>query len=118
MKPHVICTRQELTPGQLRSFSIGRQRIGVVRTEDDTFYAIGDTCPHQGATLSLGKVERMWISDQVGEAHASRDRSVVVCPWHNFEFDLESGRNPCDPERLRIQTYRVELQGDDVVVYA
>lgn len=117
MKPHVVCRRDELTPGQLRSFSIGRRRIGVVRTDEDTYYAIGDTCPHQGATLSLGRVERMWISDEIGEAHESTEQSVVVCPWHNFEFDLETGCNPCDPERLRIQTYEVEVDGENIVVY-
>jgi nitrite reductase/ring-hydroxylating ferredoxin subunit len=42
---------------------------------------------------------------------------VIVCPRHNFEFDLEIGLSPCEPERLRIKTYRAGLEGDEVVVY-
>jgi nitrite reductase/ring-hydroxylating ferredoxin subunit len=42
---------------------------------------------------------------------------VIICPWHNFEFDLETGLSPYEPDRLRIKTYRAELESDEVVVY-
>jgi nitrite reductase/ring-hydroxylating ferredoxin subunit len=42
---------------------------------------------------------------------------VVVCPWHNFEFDLESGLSLCEPRRMRVTTYRVILESDEIVVY-
>lgn len=118
MKRHVVCRRDELSPGEMKSVNLGRRTIAVVRTVDGRYYAIGGTCPHQGASLSLGKVEKMWVSDEVGQARSSDERSVLVCPWHNFEFDLETGRNPCDPERLRVQTYEIEETGTDIAVYA
>lgn len=118
MKRHVVCHSEELPPGEMRSFSLGRRTLVIVRTLEGEYYAIGGTCPHQGAALSMGQVEKMWISDEVGQARSSEDRIVVVCPWHNFEFDLKTGRNPCDPERLRVQTYRIEEDEGEIVVYA
>ena len=47
----------------------------------------------------------------------SEERCVVVCPWHDFEFDLETGLSPCEPDRLRIKTYRAKLEMGKVVVY-
>ena len=46
------------------------------------------------------------------------EKCVIICPWHNFEFDLDTGRSSCEPDRLRIATYRAELEEDEVVVYA
>jgi len=43
----------------------------------DTFYAVQDKCTHNGDSLSKGKV------NYLGE---------VICPWHNYRFDLQSGR--------------------------
>lgn len=78
---------------------------------------MADTCPHEGASLSRGKVEQMWVSDEVGRHCVSQERSVVVCPWHNFEFDTHTGEAHA-PRRLRVKTYEVSVEGKDVVVYA
>ena len=32
---------------------------------------------------------------------------MLRCPWHQYEYDLETGRCLADPERLRVRTYRV-----------
>lgn len=44
---------------------------------------------------------------------------MLLCPWHGFEFDLETGGDPCVPGRpdLKLKTYHVEIEGDEVVVY-
>lgn len=41
------------------------------------FFAVQDSCPHNSESLSKG-----WIN-HVGE---------VVCPWHNYRFELHSGK--------------------------
>ena len=58
----------------------------------------------------------MWVSDEVGHYRRS-ERCVVVCPWHNFEFDVDTGLSLCEPGRMRVKTYRVNLESDEVVVY-
>ena len=37
---------------------------------------------------------------------------------HNLELDLDTGRSPCEPDRLQIATYRAKLEEDEVVIYA
>ena len=80
---------------------------------------MADTCPHQAAQLSLGSDERMWDSDTLGAHHRSESRSVLLCPWHGFEFDLETGGDPCVPGRpdLKLKTYEVGVEDGEVVVY-
>jgi nitrite reductase/ring-hydroxylating ferredoxin subunit len=52
--------------------------------------------------------------------HVSDHRFAVVCPWHNFEFDLSTGCPPyaagerCRP---RVGRHDVVVEGDDVIVY-
>ena len=42
----------------------------------------------------------------------TKDRHVV-CPWHGYEFDLDTGRHPGDPRvRLRPIPVRVADDGD------
>jgi nitrite reductase/ring-hydroxylating ferredoxin subunit len=58
----------------------------------------------------------MWVSDRVGD-YLKSERCVVACPWHNFGFDLEIGLSLREPGRMRVKTYRVILESDEVVVY-
>ena len=114
---HVVCARGELRPGESRVLSTGSRELLVVRTWDESFAAVANACPHQGARLSDGRVERIWTAGD-DRHHEMLERFAVVCPWHNFEFDLDTGRSPYEPDRLRIATYRAELEEDKVVVYA
>lgn len=116
MPRHVVCDREELKPGEMRPAKVGGRSIAVACLPDGSYRAISNTCPHEAATLSAGRVERMWISERAGE-HRSGERHVVVCPWHNFEFDADTGRSLCEPARLRVKTYEADLEGDEVVVY-
>jgi nitrite reductase/ring-hydroxylating ferredoxin subunit len=53
-------------------FCVAKLGSGEVR-------AFGRYCPHQGADLSLGRV----------------DGEKVMCPWHNLPLDPTSGESPC-----------------------
>lgn len=117
MARHVICGREELGPGGMRRAKVGGRGIAVACLPDGSYRAVADTCPHEAASLSAGRVERMWVSERVGE-HRPGGRHVVVCPWHNFEFDADTGRSLCEPARLRVKTYEAGLEADEVVVYA
>lgn len=52
------------------------KRICLVKRENH-FYAVSDTCSHNGESLSKGLVN--FAGD-------------VVCPWHGHQFNLKSGR--------------------------
>jgi nitrite reductase/ring-hydroxylating ferredoxin subunit len=94
----------------------GRKRLTLSCLEDGSYRAISDTYPHEGASLSNGKVEKMWISDETRK-HRPGEKDVVVCPWHNFEFDLETGLSITEPDRLRVKTYEAKAEKDEVIVY-
>jgi nitrite reductase (NADH) small subunit len=116
---HVLCGLRELQPGDFRVVSVGSRELLIVRTGEESFAAVPNICPHQGARLSNGRVERIWTAGD-GRVHEPLERFAVVCPWHNFEFDLSTGCPPyaagerCRP-RLRRQEVLVE--GEDVVLY-
>lgn len=116
---HVLCGRGEIPPGRVRGFVAGGRRIAAARLDDGSFRVVADTCPHQAARLSDGSVERMWVSDTLGTHRQAGDRNVLLCPWHGFEFDLETGGDPCVPGRpdLRLKTYPAQVESGELVVY-
>lgn len=62
--------------GQLRGYEKGARHILVTRV-DGALFALDDWCNHAGCLLSGGRVERR----------------AVVCPCHEYTFDLSTGRN-------------------------
>lgn len=117
MKRYIVCKREQLRPGEMRAVKVGGRRIAVACLGEKSYRAVADTCPHEMASLARGKIEKMWLSDEVGHHRAAEKKYVIVCPWHNFEFDLDTGLSPCEPARLRIKTYKASLESDEVVVY-
>ena len=67
---------------------------------DGEYYAIGDTCSHEEASLAEGDV----FSD------------CVECPLHGSEFDLRTGKARSLPAVLPVPTYPVKVEGGDVLV--
>jgi nitrite reductase (NADH) small subunit len=118
-RAQVVCSVDDLRPGDSRVVTVGSREVLVVCTGPRRFEAVANTCPHQGARLSEGRVERIWRA-RAGHEHVGDDRFAVVCPWHNFEFDLGTGCPPYATDgrcRPRVVRHRVVLEGDDVVVY-
>ncbi len=47
------------------------------------------------------------------------DGQVLRCPWHGWEFDLNTSVGLYDSYRHeRVATYDVKVEDDEVVVYA
>jgi len=93
---------------------IGRRDVGVVATPDGP-RAVRNRCPHQGGPLCLGTVaERL-----VGTPGHYRlgGTTVLRCPWHGWEFSVESGHCLDDPAQ-RVATYRVRVHDERVLVEA
>ncbi len=69
-------------------FQAGKKSIAILRKDDD-FFAFQSKCPHAGGPL---------------EAATCDDDGIIVCPWHRFKFDPETGRNTSG-EGYYINTY-------------
>ncbi|MCP6697982.1 Rieske (2Fe-2S) protein [Pseudomonas donghuensis] len=65
----------------------------------DTFYAIDDSCPHQGASLCGGRL----------------DGRVIQCCAHGLRFDLASGYL-LNSNQLKVASYPVERQGEQLFI--
>uniref|UniRef100_A0A673WBT0 Si:ch73-314g15.3 n=1 Tax=Salmo trutta TaxID=8032 RepID=A0A673WBT0_SALTR len=61
-------------------YSEDGEHIVLVHTEDDRFWAMDSSCPQEGGPLDLGNIE------DLGDG-----KRVLVCPWHHFDFCLETG---------------------------
>lgn len=75
---------------------VGEKRIALFRKDGEVF-ALDETCPHRGGPLHSGVL----------------DREVVLCPWHQWQFDLRTGCSPVNP-LSRVKVYPVQLDGADV----
>ncbi len=74
--------------------------LAVLRPDEDEIFVMHNRCPHAGGSLASG-----WM-----------DEGCVVCPWHSWAFDLNSGECPEAPQ-FRVRTFparvvdgRVEAQ--------
>lgn len=94
---------------------VGGREIGVVRGSDGRLHGLRNRCPHHGAPLCLGTaVER--LAGEPGR-YAATGRMVLRCPWHGWEFDLETGRCVDEPS-LRAAVYEVKVEDGRVLVRA
>jgi nitrite reductase/ring-hydroxylating ferredoxin subunit len=41
---------------------------------------------------------------------------VVTCPWHGAKFDVTDGQPKGPPAQIKLETYPVRVQEDDVEV--
>src|SRR5690606_33906463 len=68
--------RQQIKPGAPRLLVVHGIRL-CITVFSGQFCAVQNACPHNGASLSEGRVNFL------GE---------IVCPWHGYRFDLKSGQ--------------------------
>lgn len=73
--------------------------VCVARVGQEVF-AVEDTCTHSEASLSEGEVNGMKIE----------------CWLHGAEFDLRTGEALTPPATSPLKTYKVELNGNQVLI--
>lgn len=112
----VVGPISELPPGERKIVRIRGREVGVFNIGGE-FYALRNICPHRGAPLCYGRVRPLMVSSGVYHLDREREAEILKCPWHQWEFDIKTGRALCD-ESMRVKTYEVIAEGDEVVLYA
>jgi nitrite reductase (NADH) small subunit len=112
---HDVCASEELRAGQLAPLRVGERDIVVVRANDGRLHAVAGRCLHQGAGLAGGRLLADVDGDRPGEYRLVDGRDVIKCPWHGYEYELESGCAMFD-RRRRLRTYEVAEHEGRVVV--
>lgn len=120
MGEHVVASSEDLGPGDRLVTEVDGLDIGVFNLEGE-YRAFLNFCAHQGGPLCEGNV--------VGTLDASFDREaleyeyewigedeVIVCPWHNWEFDLRTGA--ClSRDDVAVPEFPVSVIDDEIVVH-
>ncbi len=114
-KRHVIAQAADIPPGERKVVTIGKREIGVFNV-DGKFYALRNICPHRGAPLCHGRVRPLMTAPDVYQVESEREGEILKCPWHQWEFDIQTGQALYD-EMLRVKTYEARQEGDAIVVY-
>jgi 3-phenylpropionate/trans-cinnamate dioxygenase ferredoxin subunit len=115
MPRHVVARASDIPPGSRRLVNVAGRDI-VVFNLDGELFALSDKCPHRGGSLSKGKLTGLVESSAPGTYRYSRPGEIIRCPWHNWEFDVRTGRSWCDPKRLRLMNYAVSVEAGATLV--
>jgi nitrite reductase (NADH) small subunit len=94
-----VATVADIPVGQGTLVDVNGVTVAVFNGGGGRFHATSPVCPHEDGPLAEG-----WL-----------EGDVVVCPWHGFDFELNTGRCRVD-EGLSIAVYPVRVTGDSVEV--
>jgi nitrite reductase/ring-hydroxylating ferredoxin subunit len=97
--PFVRAIRKDEVPvGMIRELQLDGKVIALANV-DGKLYAINNVCLHRGGPIAQGELK--------GKS--------VTCPWHGWEYDVTTGKAALNPA-VGVETYTVEIRGDDVYV--
>jgi nitrite reductase/ring-hydroxylating ferredoxin subunit len=85
-----VCALGDLEPEAIREVRVGRFRAGAT-IHDGRVYLFQTQCPHRGGPLRRGAIRAGVSAERPGEIVLDTAHPVLTCPWHNFEFSLETG---------------------------
>ena len=92
-----VCTIAELLPGEFRVVWDGDTAIAVYNIEGE-YYAIEDTCTHDGGDLAGGALHGF----------------EVECPRHGARFDLRDGSVTAPPAVVPIEVFPVRVESGTI----
>ena len=112
---YVVARAEELPPGQRRIVTVRGREIGVFNVGGE-YFALLNYCPHRAAPLCLGRQRPLVTSADVPQVGHERENEILKCPWHQWEFDIRTGKALFDP-KLAVRTYEAKQEEDQVVIY-
>jgi nitrite reductase (NADH) small subunit len=117
----VVGKVSDIPPGQRKIVVPFRGRAGIgVFNVSGSFYAIRNICPHKNGPLCTGKIDGRVTTNAPPSTQGATiafegDGEILHCPWHQWSFEISTGRCLVDPE-VNVKTYPVQVDGDDIVI--
>ena len=90
---------EDIHPGEKRIYEVDGILVVLVNL-DGEFYAIEDTCTHDGGPLGEGEMQN----------------GHLICPRHGARFDIRTGAALSLPAVDPTNTYEVRVQDGDIYV--
>ncbi len=110
----VVARVEDVPPGSRILVEVNGRQIGIFN-DNGRFHALLNRCPHQGGDLCRGDVRSHVESDGPGDHRLVEGRRLIACPWHGWEFDLNTGQSYFDPKRIRTRTFQTEVESGEEV---
>jgi nitrite reductase/ring-hydroxylating ferredoxin subunit len=115
MSKHVVATVAEIPPGERKLVTVRGRPIAIFNLRG-AFYGLLNRCPHQGGPMCEGVVTGLIEASMPGEYRYTHQGEVLRCPWHGWEFDIRTGQSWCDPEKVNLKLYSIEVAPGETVV--
>jgi nitrite reductase/ring-hydroxylating ferredoxin subunit len=114
-KRYVVARAADIPEGDRLIVNVLGRSIGIFNV-DGVFYAMLNRCPHRGAQLCKGDVLGLVQADYPGaEVRLESNTKFIVCPWHGWEYDIETGQSWFNPGHTRARPFEVLVErGQDV----
>ena len=116
---HVVCPLNDLPPGTMKLVPVGKFGVGVYNV-DGNLYALANFCAHRGGPVCLGKTIG-WAEpgDNHWEVRVVREGEFLRCPWHQWEYEIETGSAVVYKDTKRpysLRTYPVRVEDGNIVL--
>lgn len=89
---------ERMPDGAVLAVKVAGRRLAVVKYAG-LWKALDGRCPHSGGPLDTGHLD---------------ESGYLVCPWHRFAFDPDSGQ--CRGSGLYVNVYPVKMERGDAWV--
>jgi len=109
MAKHVVAKVSDIPDGGRVLVELQGRSIGVFNV-NGKFYALLNRCPHQGAELCRGSILGHLEAPVPGELKYDNSRFLLQCPWHGWEYDMETGQSYFDSS---VRPYRVGVEAGE-----
>lgn len=113
---NIVGDADALAPGEMIETKLGPLPVVVIRSKKGDLSAFVDRCLHMGARLSKGALG--WHStsaEDVGDYRIGCGAETVQCPWHGYEFNLETGAAIFDESR-KLRSVKVREEDGKLVI--
>ena len=93
-----IADTTDIKPGSGATVEAGGKSFAVFNV-GGAYHAIDNDCVHRSGPLGEGDL----------------DGTVVMCPWHNWTYDVTTGRCINNPSAC-VKSYPVTIDGTDITI--
>lgn len=113
-KKYLVGRAGDIADGGRTIVDVAGRQIGIYRLGNE-YFAFLNRCPHLGGPLCKGGVVSEISATEPGAVRGNPSRVFVTCPWHNWEFDIRTGRSYFDPAGPRARAYPVSVEGGTAI---
>lgn len=94
-----VASVRDIPPGEMIVVEVDGEEVAIANVGGG-FFAFSNSCTHRGGPL--------------GEGILTGD--TVECPFHAGQFNVRTGEAVAPPPTEAIQTYPVQVEGEDIRV--